>query len=238
MRCPSLVFALLVLSTTSAYADVVVRACDHDAERYALLGMGAALFGACALIRYTVRHFQRVRDAQLATPVPTSLLVAERIARAVQRRAGVIATVGIVGVPALVVMHSSSLAILSTIVGCVGLRSFFIARGMLELIERSGSAGPRSNAQRCGESIERSGSAGPRSNAQRCGESIERSGSAGPHSNARVESIERASRTTAEVLGQTLIVRSADEEVSLDVSPRALAAARRHAVPTSIATRR
>jgi S-adenosyl-L-methionine hydrolase (adenosine-forming) len=40
-------------------------------------------------------------------------------------------------------------------------------------IERSGSAGPRSNAQRCGESIERSGSAGPRSNAQRCGESIE-----------------------------------------------------------------
>jgi hypothetical protein len=202
MRCPSLVFALLVLSTTSAYADEVVRVCDRGAEGRALLGMGAALFGACALISYTVRHFQRVRDAELATPVPLSLLVAERIARAVQRRAGVIATVGIVGVPVLVVMHTSSLAILSTIVGCVGLRSFFIARGMLALIERSGSAGPRSNAQRCGESIE------------------------------------RTSRTTAEVLGQTLIVRSADDEVSLDVSPRALAAARRHAVPTSIATRR
>jgi hypothetical protein len=40
-------------------------------------------------------------------------------------------------------------------------------------VERSGSAGPRSNAQRCGESVERAGSAGPRSNAQRCGESID-----------------------------------------------------------------
>ena len=194
MRCPSLAFALLVLTTTSAYADEVARVCDHDAERYALLGMAAALFGACALIRYTVRHFQRVRDAQLATPAPISLLVAERIARAVQRRAGVIATVGIVGVPALVVMHTSSLAILSTIVGCIGLRSFFIARGMLELIERAplGAVGEPASA----------------------------------------------SRVTAEVLGQTVIVRASHEEVSLDVSPRALAAARRHAVPTSIATRR
>jgi len=40
-------------------------------------------------------------------------------------------------------------------------------------IARSGSAGPRSNAQRSGELIARSGSAGPRSNAQRCGESID-----------------------------------------------------------------
>jgi hypothetical protein len=195
MRRPSLAFALLVLSTTSAHADEVVRVCDHDAERYALLGMAAALFGACALIRYTVRHFQRVRDAQLATPAPISLLVAERIARAVQRRAGVIATVGIVGVPALVVMHTSSLAILSTIVGCVGLRSFFIARGMLELIERAPLG-------------------------------------------AAVGEPASAARVTAEVLGQTLIVRAFPEEVSLDVSPRALAAARRHAVPTSITTRR
>jgi hypothetical protein len=40
-------------------------------------------------------------------------------------------------------------------------------------IERSGSARPRSNAERCGELIERSGSARPRSNAERCGELID-----------------------------------------------------------------
>jgi hypothetical protein len=206
MRCPSLVFALLVLSTTSAHADEVVRVCNHDWEGYALLGMGAVLFGACAVIRYAVRHFQRVRDAQFAVPAPISLLVAERIARAVQRRAGVIATVGIVGVPALVVMHTSSLAILSTIVGCVGLRSFFIARSMLQLIERPvGGAALGSDRP-----------------------------SAAPLGDDRPDAVP----VTAKVLGQTLIVRSTDEEVSLDVSPRALAAARRHAVPTSIATRR
>jgi hypothetical protein len=206
MRRPSLVFALLVLSTTSAHADQVVRTCNHDAEGYALFGMAAALFGACAVIRYSVRHFQRVRDAQLATPVPISLLVAERIARSVQRRAGVIATVGIAGVPALVVMHTSSLAILSTIVGCIGLRSFFITRGMLQLIERVPP----------GVAASSEGVTGAASIGERAG----------------------AAPITAEVLGQTLIVRGSDEEVSLDVSPRALAAARRHAVPTSIATER
>jgi hypothetical protein len=46
-------------------------------------------------------------------------------------------------------------------------------------------AGPRSNAQRRGESIARSGFAGQRSNAQRRGESIARSGFAGPRSNAQ-----------------------------------------------------
>jgi hypothetical protein len=204
MRRPSLVFALLALTMTSAHADEVARVCNHAADRYAMLAMGAALFGACAVIRYTVRHFQRVRDAQLATPVPISLLVAERIARAIQRRAGVIATVGIVGVPALVLMHTSSLAIVSTIVGCIGLRSFFIARGALALIERAPA------------------------------------GAAAPGDTAAPSIGERAASApiTAEVLGQTLIVRRSDEEVSLDVSPRALAAARRHAVPTSIATRR
>jgi hypothetical protein len=54
-----------------------------------------------------------------------------------------------------------------------------------ESIASSGSAGPCSNAQRCGESIASSGSAGPCSNAQRCGDWIARSGSAGPRSNAQ-----------------------------------------------------
>jgi hypothetical protein len=82
-------------------------------------------------------------------------------------------------------------------------------------IERSGSAGPRSNAQRGGESIERSGSAGPRSNAQRGGESIERSGSAGPRSNAQRggESTDDAAEPEAIRAAATRLARAALPEL-------------------------
>lgn len=143
-----------------------------------------ALAGLLGLIGYLVMHFRRVRDERLAVAEPISLLVAERLARAVQRRAGVIAAIGVVGVPALVVMDLGPLAIISTIVGCVGLRGFFITRAVLQLVEGA----PRD--------------------------------------------------ATAELLGRAVIVRSASDEARLEVTPRAVTAARRHAVPTSIAHRR
>src|SRR5262245_25686268 len=49
------------------------------------------------------------------------------------------------------------------------------AKPRRESIARSGFAGPRSNAERCGVSIARSGFARPHSNAARCGVSIARS---------------------------------------------------------------
>ena len=182
MRRSLLVFALLALSTASARADTGEGGCHGNL--FAELVAAASLIAVLALIGYTVMHFWRVRAARVAIAVPISLLVAERVARVVQRRSGVIAAIGVVGVPALVVMSIASLAVLSTIIGCIGLRGFFVARTVLQLIERAPAP------------------------------------------------------TTAEVIGYTMFVRSGDDEVSLDVSAWALAAARRHAVPTSIAKQR
>jgi hypothetical protein len=183
----SLVFALLVLSTSVARASERGGPGDDD---LVLVGMlGVAFVGIPLLIVWLVRYFQRMRARQDAIAEPISLLVAERIARAVQRRAGVLAAIGVVGVPALVGMELGSFAILSTVVGCIGLRGFFVARAALRLMEPSGPAGP------AGHDV------------------------------------------IAEALGPSVVVRSPTEEVRLDVAPRALAAARRHAVPTSIAKR-
>ena len=159
-------------------------------------GTALSLASALAVLGYLVIHLRRMREARSAVAQPVSLLVVERLARAVQRRGGVIAAVGVVGVPALVVMGLGPLAIISTIVGCVGLRGFFVARGVLQLIEHVASSGGDGEPSAASEPA------------------------------------------TAEVLGHTVIVRSPCEEARLDVSPRALAAARRHAVPTSIANRR
>jgi len=151
------------------------------------LGVAFAAFVMIpVLIVWLVRYFQRMRARQNAIAEPISLLVAERLARAVQRRGGVLAAVGIAGVPALVGMDLGTLAIVSTIAGCVGLRGFFVARAALRLMEPSGAAG---------------------------------------HD------------VIAETLGPTVVVRSPTEEVRLDVTPKALAAARRHAVPTSVVKR-
>ena len=190
---PLLVFAVLVLSAASARADAVVNVSESEPAGYTRLVLIALAFCSYLLIRYTAAHFDRVREAARSVPTPVSLLVAERVARAVQRRAGMIAAIGIVGVPALVVMHISSLAILSTIVGCIGLRGFFIARAALQLIERA------------------------------------------PGGNALLGRANPGVPTTAGVLGHSVIVRSGDEEVRLDVSPRTLAAARGRGVPTSVA---
>jgi hypothetical protein len=154
---------------------------------FLFLGMAFVAFVVIpVLIVWLVRYFQRMRARQNAVAEPISLLVAERLARAVQRRGGVLAAVGIAGVPALVGMDLGTLAIVSTIAGCVGLRGFFVARAALRLMEPSGAAG---------------------------------------HD------------VIAEALGPTVVVRGPTEEVRLDVTPKALAAARRHAVPTSVAKR-
>ena len=182
MRRLPLAFVLLLVAT-AARADVV-RACEAGELSYTRFGIVAALVSVYLVVRYAVAHFERVREAQSAEVLPISLLVAERVARAVQRRSGMIAAVGIAGVPALVVTHVASLAVLSTVIGCIGLRGFFIARSMLQLIEPADPG---------------------------------------------------AAQATASVRGLTVTVQGADGEDSLDVSARALAAACRHAVPTSIA---
>jgi hypothetical protein len=148
-----------------------------------MAGAGLVLVCAVALILKIASYVQRVRARDAAVAEPISLLVAERLARAVQRRAGVLAAVGVAGVPALVIMEVAPLAIVSTIVGCIGVRGFFIARAALQLIERGGD------------------------------------------------------QVTAEALGPTVVVRGSDGEAQLDVAIDALARARRHAVPRSIAKR-
>src|SRR5262247_3721754 len=100
MRRSLLVLALLVLSTVSARADVEVSVSEDEQTRYVQI-VGMALVICCALlIRYANAHFERVREAQRSAPAPVSLLVAERVARTAQRRAGMLAAIGIVGVPA------------------------------------------------------------------------------------------------------------------------------------------
>lgn len=148
-----------------------------------MAGVGLALVCALVLILKIASYVQRVRARDGAMAEPISLLVAERLARAVQRRAGVLAAVGVVGVPALVIMEVAPLAIVSTIVGCIGVRGFFIARAVLQLIERGGD------------------------------------------------------QVTAEALGPTIVVRGSGDEAQLEVAIDALARARRHAVPRSIAKR-
>ncbi len=148
-----------------------------------MAGVGLALVCVLVLILKIASYVQRVRARDGAMTEPISLLVAERLARAVQRRAGVLAAVGVVGVPALVIMEVAPLAIVSTIVGCIGVRGFFIARAVLQLIERGGD------------------------------------------------------QVTAEALGPTVVVRGSGDEAQLEVAIDALARARRHAVPRSIAKR-
>ncbi len=81
----------------------------------------------------------------MANPVPISLLIVEQLARATQRRGGVQAAIGIVGVPTMVVMQMAPGAppwglgaIVLTILACIGLRGFFVARGVLATIEQTG----------------------------------------------------------------------------------------------------
>jgi hypothetical protein len=183
----SFVFASVVLSAASAHAcPTPVRCGTGDMGLLLLGGAGGVMGGIALLWVWLARHFRRVGARQIAVPEPISLLVAERLARAAQRSSGVLAAIGIIGVPALVVRDLGLFAIISTVVGCIGLRGFFVARAALRLLELAGPAG---------------------------------------HD------------VIAETLGPTVIVRSPAEEVRLDITPRSLAAALRHAVPTSIANR-
>jgi hypothetical protein len=93
-----------------------------------------ALAGLGGLLLLGARHFRRVAAERAASPVPVSLLVVARLARAVKRRGGVVAAIGVVGVPGFVVAGDGFPAIVSTIVGCIGLRGLFIARTALRLV--------------------------------------------------------------------------------------------------------
>ncbi|MEO7734199.1 MAG: hypothetical protein ABIY55_24765 [Kofleriaceae bacterium] len=151
------------------------------------LAVIAVIVGVIALW-YAWRR-RRDQVAAVASRLPISLLVVEPFARAAQRRGGVQAAVGLVGVPTMVIMEMAHAqagglgAIGLTIVACIGLRGFFVARGVLAMIEQRGEP------------------------------------------------------VTAELDGWTLILRRGDEESQLNVSPAAIARARRHAVPRSIARR-
>jgi len=176
---------VLMLSATCARAITACPRQSYDSDLpdgISALRIGALLtLGVVVLYALYAAHIRRVRAAQGAVAEPISLLIVELLARKVQRRNGVVAAAGLVGVPAMVVMNSGGVAILSTIVACVGLRGYFLARAALQLIEAS------------------------------------------------------AADVRAELLGFTVVVRSGYREAQLEISPRALAAASRNAVPTSIA---
>lgn len=109
--------------------------CGMGALGIMFFGMIVAIIGFVVLIGIIVRHFTRVRSLGFAVAQPVSGLVAERLARAVQVRAGLVATVALVGVPTFFVMVDSMLSILATVIACVALRSFFIARGILTMLD-------------------------------------------------------------------------------------------------------
>jgi hypothetical protein len=178
-----LVFAVLVVSATHAGASTRSCSCTPGDTSLVLASAGLALACIVAVILGVASYVRRVRARDGAVAEPISLLVAERLARAVQLRAGVVATVGLVGVPTLVIMKTAPLAILSTIIGCIGVRGYFIAHAVLQLIERGGD------------------------------------------------------QVAAEAVGPTIVVRGTGDEAQLEVSVDALARARRHAVPRSIAKR-
>lgn len=90
---------------------------------------------------------QRRRRVEDDVPEVVSLLAVERIARSMQRRGGVLAAVGLVGVPVLVAAQMSGTGwlptpsvVVSTIIACIGLRGFFVARGMLRMVESPAGA--------------------------------------------------------------------------------------------------
>lgn len=101
-----------------------------------------------ALVMWLFWYLRRRRDAdEIRRPEAISLLAVERIARAIQRRGGVLAAIGIAGVPVLAAAQSLT-AIASTIVACVGIRGFCVGRALLRLIE-----GPAASAVRLGTTM-------------------------------------------------------------------------------------
>jgi len=145
-----------------------------------ILVFGVTSFAVSGLAMLLLAHLRRMAACRGAAAVPVSLLVVERLARPVQRRGGVLAAVGIAGVPMLVMTGLGLVAVISTIVGCVGLRGFCVARSVLRFLDTAHAG------------------------------------------------------VTAVAVGHVVIVRSEHDEIELEVSPRALAAALRHAVPVSM----
>jgi hypothetical protein len=120
---------------------VTLRELEHGAARDVERGAsrvpagGLALLTIAGLSLLLMRHFRRVGTLRDSLPVTVSLLVAERLARAAQRRGGVVGAIGIVGVPALVAMDLGLLAIISTVVAAIGVRRFGVARSVLQMVD-------------------------------------------------------------------------------------------------------
>jgi hypothetical protein len=171
-------------------------------------GMGAALLplavilvilvgGILFLIVLFLQYLRRAWVGRNAASEPISLLAVERLAAAAQRRArvvaavGVLAAIGVVSGPLRALLEllpflDSALVILPVVIlpttlVCLGLNGYFAARAMRRVIDP-----------------------------------------------ARGEA-------TAEVLGRAVIVHGPAGKAELDVGSRVIAAARLHALPTSIA---
>jgi len=100
----------------------------------AIITVGILLFGIVALAG---RYASRRRALESAVAEPLASLVAERLVRAKQVRAGLAAVLGIAGISAFAVPLDShdTLLIVSAITACVGVRGFLVARAMLAMLE-------------------------------------------------------------------------------------------------------
>jgi hypothetical protein len=127
--------AVVMIPTGCAYANGPRPDDFTDEYRTPLAIIGIVLGIVAVLAVMLFRHFRRVNAVARATPAPLSLLVVEKLARSVQRHNGVIAAVGIAGVPVTVAMGMGGFAIISTLAACIGARGFFITRAALQLIE-------------------------------------------------------------------------------------------------------
>ncbi|HET9624130.1 MAG TPA: hypothetical protein VFP84_22310 [Kofleriaceae bacterium] len=128
-------------------ADILRAPPPTRCLRPAMTALIAELFGELALfalglwcvVRMCRFFLARRADDPAADPEPISLLVAERLARRVRGRGGLLATLALLGgVPWFFATEHGFLVIASTIAGAIGVRSVVMARGVIRLIELGG----------------------------------------------------------------------------------------------------
>jgi hypothetical protein len=116
------------------------RVCGAAGATFLVLTLGSIVSVAIlmfVIVIVATRYAARWRALQSAAAEALSSLAGERLVRGTQVRAALAAVLGIAGVSAFAVPldRHPMLLIISTIMACVGVRGFLIARAMLAMIE-------------------------------------------------------------------------------------------------------